>query len=168
MVDRVTNDAPARANFVSSSPEATREAGMRLGRACRGGELILLYGDLGAGKTCLVQGLARGLEVPEEYLVSSPTFTLHGEYPGWLVLNHLDLYRLDEPCALDSLGLEDMLDDPGAVTAVEWPELLADAGHGGRLEVRIAHAGERERELGLTAYGAGHKATLARWLDLSR
>lgn len=168
MVDRIANDEPARADIRSPSPEATREAGTRLGRVCRGGELILLYGDLGAGKTCLVQGLARGLGVPENYLVSSPTFTLHGEYPGRLILNHLDLYRLDEPCALDSLGLEDMLDDPGAVTAVEWPELLADASRGGRLEVRITHVGERERELGLTAHGAGHKATLARWLDLSR
>ncbi len=145
--------------FSSSSPEATRAFAKRLGALCRGGEAILLTGDLGAGKTCFVQGLAAGLEVPETMRVTSPTFTLHAEYPGRLVLNHLDLYRLDDPVSAENLGVGDMLADRAAVTAIEWPEMLAGGpcGTGAeRLEIRFENTGESTRLLRLAAFGPAH------------
>lgn len=146
------------------APDATRAVGACLGRACAGGEIILLMGDLGAGKTCFVQGLASGLGV--ETWVTSPTFTIHGEYPGTkLVLNHLDLYRLDDPVSQEGLGLDDMLGEPGTVAAVEWPEMLAGGVDGGRLEVRLTDAGDGKRELAFRAYGAKHVDLLAKAVE---
>ncbi len=141
------------------APEETREVGRAIGVACRGGEVLFLRGDLGSGKTCLVQGLAAGLGVGTR--VTSPTFTLHGEYPGRLVLNHLDLYRLDEGADLSGLGIMEMLAEAGTVTAVEWPELLAGY-HGPRLEVSLTDCGAGERELVFTAYGTMHAHLLER------
>lgn len=126
---------------------------------------MLLIGDLGSGKTCFTQGLAAGLGVPPDMRVTSPTFTLHAEYCGRLVLNHLDLYRLDEPCQLDGLGIEDMLGDRTAVTAVEWPEMLAGGVGRERLEIRIADAGDGRREFSLAAFGRRHAGLLRDWLE---
>lgn len=146
---------------VTASPEETRELARRLGAACAGGEVLLLYGDLGAGKTCFVQGLAAGLEVPPALRVTSPTFTLHAEYPGRLVLNHLDLYRLDDPVSAERLGVGDMLSDATAVTAIEWPEMLADGVGRRRLEIRIEEAGEGRRRFSIVAFDAGHARLIA-------
>ncbi len=154
----------ATREFSSSSPEDTRALAERLGALCRGGETILLFGDLGAGKTCFVQGLAAGLLVPESLRVTSPTFTLHAEYPGRLVLNHLDLYRLDDPASAENIGVGDMLADRAAVTAIEWPEMLADGVGPERLEIRLQipreNAGERERLLRAAAFGRSHARLL--------
>lgn len=147
--------------FQTASPEETRELARRLGTACGGGEVILLHGDLGAGKTCFVQGLAIGLDVPPELRVTSPTFTIHAEYPGRLVLNHLDLYRLDDPVSAERLGVGDMLADAAAVTAIEWPEMLADGVGKRRLEIRIEDAGEGKRRFRMIAFDAGHARLLA-------
>ena len=150
----VENNAPAmRMSLTSSSPEETRRIAAALGAKCHGGEIFLLYGDLGAGKTCFVQGLAEGLEVKPELRVTSPTFTIHAEYPGRLVLNHLDLYRLEEAVMLDGLGIEDMLADTAAVTAAEWPEMLEPMVGMARMDVRIDDAGEGRRTIELSAYG---------------
>lgn len=147
--------------LVSSSPEETRQIATSLGALCGGGETFLLFGDLGAGKTCFVQGLAAGLEVDPGIRVTSPTFTIHAEYPGHLVLNHLDLYRLDEPASLEGLGIGDMLADSGAVTAVEWPEMLSDGVGGERLEIRITDIGEGRRQMELAAFGKRHARLLS-------
>lgn len=129
----------------------TQELARQIGQLCRGGELILLLGDLGAGKTCFTQGLALGLGIPATTHVTSPTFTLHGEYEGRLILNHLDLYRLENSLALEGLGLEDMLLDKGAVTVVEWPA-IAEAFFGARrLDVHLQSLGQTERSITLTA-----------------
>jgi ATPase, YjeE family len=152
------------ASFATDSPEATRDAACSLGTLCRGGEVLLLIGDLGSGKTCFTQGLARGLDVPADIRVTSPTFTLHAEYPGRLVLNHLDLYRLDEPCQMEGLGVEDMLGDRDAVAAVEWPEMLADGVGRERLEIRIADTGDNRRSFALTAHGPRHVELLENWV----
>lgn len=102
---------------LSRSEEETVAAGRELGRGLRGGEVVLLCGDLGAGKTAFVRGLAGGLGIdPAD--VSSPTFTLVQEYRGRLRLQHADLYRLNA-MEVDDLGLEDLL-EPGSVLAVEW------------------------------------------------
>ena len=85
---------------------------------------IALTGDLGSGKTAFVQGLAQGLEVPPDYYITSPTFTLVNEYPGRLRLFHIDLYRLDHGDDLEDIGLYDILEGQGVV-AIEWAEKLS-------------------------------------------
>jgi tRNA threonylcarbamoyladenosine biosynthesis protein TsaE len=114
-------DAPAAVatRLISDSPEATRTLGARLGRQARAGDVFALYGDLGAGKTCLIQGLAAGLGVVEP--VTSPTFILIAEYAGRLPLYHVDLYRTESLAEIQALGLDELLDGEG-VTVVEWAE----------------------------------------------
>jgi tRNA threonylcarbamoyladenosine biosynthesis protein TsaE len=104
----------------TSSESETEAAGESLGRELRPGNVVLLYGDLGAGKTAFVRGMARGIGAnPDD--VSSPTFTLVQEYPGpAATLYHVDLYRLEGP-EIDDLGLEDLVSGDGIV-AIEWAE----------------------------------------------
>lgn len=130
---------------VTTHSEAeTTHVGRELAKHLETGSVLLLVGDLGAGKTALVRGLAEGLGVaPEE--VSSPTFTLMQEYRGGRVpLIHVDLYRLNDAREIDDLGLEELGLD--SVLAIEWAEKLprpiADA-----IEVRIDHGGGDERRL---------------------
>ena len=111
--------------WTSRSPEETFEAGRRVGERLRGGEILLLSGTLGAGKTVFTKGLAAGLGLdPAE--VSSPSFTLvnrHAE--GRLVLHHLDLYRLAEgPSAAHAVELDELLSDERAVIVIEWAERM--------------------------------------------
>jgi tRNA threonylcarbamoyladenosine biosynthesis protein TsaE len=104
----------------TQSEEETAAAGRQLGASLQPGSVVLLFGDLGAGKTAFVKGLAEGLGgSPEE--VSSPTFTLVQEYRGGRVpLFHVDLYRLDNPREIDDLGLDEIADE--GVLAIEWAE----------------------------------------------
>ncbi len=108
--------------------QETIDIGRRLGRAVSGEFSIALTGDLGTGKTTLIQGMARGMGVDEAYYITSPTFTIINEYPaGDLRLCHLDLYRLADPEELDYIGFNDLL-TPATVLAVEWPGLLRESG----------------------------------------
>jgi tRNA threonylcarbamoyladenosine biosynthesis protein TsaE len=127
---------------ITHSEDETAAAGRDLAPTLSAGSVVLLRGDLGAGKTAFVRGLAEGLGVsPAE--VSSPTFTLMQEYRGGRVpLVHVDLYRLDDPREIDDLGLEEV--GLACVLAVEWaekwPRAPVDAAR-----VTIAHAGDTER-----------------------
>lgn len=105
---------------ISHSPEETRSLGRRLGRLLGPGTVLALHGELGAGKTCFVRGIAHGLGVEESHVVS-PTFVLVREYRGRLPLYHIDLYRLAPGREVESLGLEEYLEGEG-VSAVEWAE----------------------------------------------
>lgn len=110
--------------FISHSPADTERFGCEWGRQARHGLVIALSGDLGAGKTQLVRGLARGLGATAR--VHSPTFTLVNEYPGGrLKLFHLDLYRLETPEQIHGAGLEEFL-QPDGVAVIEWAERLSD------------------------------------------
>lgn len=150
-------DAPIlQMTITTDSPAQTQSVAEFLGRLCAGGEIILLNGDLGSGKTCFVQGLARGLDVDAATRVTSPTFTIHAEYPGRLVLNHLDLYRLDDPISQAGLGIDDLIGQPGTVAAIEWPEMLADPVAGDRLEIRMDDIGDGRRRLEFAAFGPLH------------
>ena len=130
--------------ITTHSEAETTAAGRQLASTLGAGAVVLLVGDLGAGKTALVRGLAEGLGVPPEE-VSSPTFTLMQEYRGGRVpLIHVDLYRLDDAREIDDLGLEELGTD--GVLAIEWAEKLprpmADA-----IEVRIEHGDGDVRRL---------------------
>jgi tRNA threonylcarbamoyladenosine biosynthesis protein TsaE len=121
----------------------TEALGALLGRGLAPGDVVLLYGDLGAGKTAFVRGLAAGLGAdPDD--VSSPTFTLMQEYQGRLLLRHLDLYRIGSAAEVADLGLDEAVS--GAVLAVEWPERL---GHPwpGAWRVDLTVVGEDTRDI---------------------
>jgi tRNA threonylcarbamoyladenosine biosynthesis protein TsaE len=135
-------------SLVTHSEQETADAARTLAGTLRSGEVILLSGNLGAGKTAFVRGLAAGLEIdPED--VSSPTFTLVHEYRGGrLTLYHADLYRLDK-VATEDLGLEEMGVSDG-VLAIEWPDRLAHSLPGAR-EVRIEIVDENTRRISWTA-----------------
>lgn len=133
------NDAQT---IVTWSEEATSAAGERFAARVRPGDVVLLHGDLGAGKTAFVRGLARGLGAsPDD--VSSPTFTLVQEYRGRLTLYHVDLYRL-KPIEVADLGLDELTE--GAVVAIEWAERWFDAPPGAWV-VQILSEGENQRRI---------------------
>jgi len=122
MTSTVRNSSTAMATYISHSPAETEALGERWGRAAHSGLVLALSGDLGAGKTQLVKGLARGLGVTVR--VHSPTFTLVNEYGGGrLRLFHLDLYRLETPAQIQSAGVEEFL-QPDGVAVIEWAERL--------------------------------------------
>jgi tRNA threonylcarbamoyladenosine biosynthesis protein TsaE len=130
--------------FVTSSEEETRALAARLARELPPGAIVLLSGDLGAGKTAFTRGLAEGLGIDAE-LVSSPTFTIVHEYPGGrLPLLHVDLYRLNG-VDFDDIGLDADVASRG-VTAVEWPERLTRP-IAGAVTVQISDAGDDTREI---------------------
>jgi tRNA threonylcarbamoyladenosine biosynthesis protein TsaE len=114
------------ATFISHSPAETESLGEKFGRAAESGLVIALSGELGAGKTQFVKGLARGLEISAR--VHSPTFTLVNEYGGGrLKLFHMDLYRLETREQILSAGVEEFL-QPNGVSVIEWAERIADCG----------------------------------------
>jgi tRNA threonylcarbamoyladenosine biosynthesis protein TsaE len=134
-------------SLLTASETETEELGAELGARLRGGEVVLLSGELGAGKTVFVRGLARGVGAdPDE--VASPTFVLLTSYPGRLTLHHADLYRLEGAGDADELGLEE-LPGPQGVLAVEWAERLGQAPWQSRVRVVLEHAGGDRRRVSL-------------------
>ena len=106
--------------FISNSVAETESYAEQLASSFNGGEVLLLHGDLGAGKTHFVKGLARGLNVDD--VVTSPTFALHNSYDGRLTLNHFDFYRIEDSEEVAILGLDEFFYDLHAVSAIEWSE----------------------------------------------
>jgi len=148
--------------FVCPDPPATRRLGSQLGAVLSGGDVVSLSGSLGAGKTCFVQGVAEGLAVPASVPVTSPTFTLVGEYPGRLVLRHADFYRVESLSRLSDAGFEDLLDERGALL-VEWGERWPDALPDDRIRLHIRRIdGGEQRRIELVASGVRSAACLTR------
>ncbi len=119
----------------TTSVAATRALAAALAELARPGDLILLAGDLGAGKTAFTQGFGAALGVTER--ITSPTFTLVNNYAGRLELNHLDVYRLDTLAEVLDLGVPEMLDD-GGVTVIEWGDAVAPVLPADYLEIRLS------------------------------
>lgn len=140
---------------VSGSEEATRALGVALAREVRAGDIVALHGELGAGKTRFVAGIAEGLGI-DRSVVNSPTYVLVNEYPaggdavarGIEALVHIDAYRLEVPTDLESLGLDERL-VASSVTVIEWPERLGGAMPDPTHRVSIAITGEGERRVSI-------------------
>ncbi len=139
-------------SVVSRSARQTRAWGKRLGKLLQGGEIIGLVGELGAGKTCFVRGVAEGLDVDREEWIRSPTFTLINEYPGRLPVFHIDLYRIESRNELEGLNLREYLYSDG-VSLIEWFEHLPADEVDEYLELAIGHVENTKRELKFTAHG---------------
>jgi len=137
--------------FVCPDPDATTALGLGLAGAARAGDVICLWGDLGAGKTHLAKAIGAGLGVTDT--ITSPSFILMAEYAGRLPLFHIDLYRLD-PGGIDLVALREYLYGPG-VTAIEWCDRLPAGALDAYLAVRIEYAEPGRR---LTFEGLGQRA----------
>ena len=139
---------------VCADPDATSALGRRLGTVAESGDLICLWGDLGAGKTHLAKAIGVGLGVTAT--ITSPSFVLMAEYDGRLPLFHIDLYRLAD--AVDALG-GGLIDDrqSAGLTLVEWPERLSDALPDDRLDVVIVGSGDEPRTIHVRAIGGRYR-----------
>jgi tRNA threonylcarbamoyladenosine biosynthesis protein TsaE len=136
--------------IATHSAQETGELGEVLGALALPGDLFLLSGELGAGKTCLVQGIARGIGV--QTVVRSPTFVFATEHMGRLPLYHVDLYRVDDPREADGLGLDDYIEGDG-VCAVEWAERASHLFPADHLLIEMTHVETDDRSLRLTPSG---------------
>ena len=146
----------------SSNEERTLELGAVVGRRLVPGDVVALWGDLGAGKSVFARGIARGLGVPPAVHVTSPTFTLMNEYFGRLHFYHMDLYRLDDPEELETLPWREALFGNGAA-AVEWPERLGENLPENRWDIRLEPVSEETRRIVVIAHGNENAARLDAW-----
>jgi tRNA threonylcarbamoyladenosine biosynthesis protein TsaE len=134
----------ALTSLTATTPEQTAAAGEALGRTLCAGDVVALYGELGAGKTCFVQGLVRGLDV--RTLATSPTFVLVNEYRGRLSVHHVDAYRTSSLTELMDLGLLDLFGGDG-VTLLEWADRAEPLVPARAVRVRIEGLGDEPREV---------------------
>ena len=151
--------APPPVEIQSACAEDTHELGRILGEHARPGDIFLLTGDLGAGKTTLTQGILWGMG-SDDY-VRSPTFVLATEYDASIPLHHVDLYRIDGVEEMDELGLDELMEN-GGVVVVEWAEKAAELFPAGTLQVNIERQGGDSRRLTLSSTSAEYE----RFLDL--
>ena len=139
-------------HITTHTSDETQKLGKTIGKWIEHPLVIGLSGDLGSGKTAFVQGLAEGLEVPDEYYITSPTFTLINEYPGRFPLFHIDLYRLDGISDLEDIGLDELLYGQ-AVIAIEWAEKISDDLPAEHLTMTFKITDDDYRRISLIAYG---------------
>jgi tRNA threonylcarbamoyladenosine biosynthesis protein TsaE len=143
--------------YITSSPEETVDLGRRLASELVPPRLVLLRGDLGAGKTTLVKGIAEAFQAAAQDDVTSPTFTLIHEYRGpSATVFHIDLYRIDTRRELETLGLEDLYGDRNLLL-IEWGEKFPQLMHGTDVEIAIESLGEDQRRIRVTSGGGMSK-----------
>lgn len=170
MTNKIVNKTKTRRNphpedakrtvpiWISRSPEETRAFGEAVGRRLTGGEWIALEGNLGAGKTHFIQGLARGLGVTDP-TVTSPTFVFVHEFRGRHPLAHVDLFRIEQESDLFDLGLLEYLDSSWVV-AIEWADKAGQALPADRLTIRLVEQDETRRRIEFEATGERYQALL--------
>lgn len=151
----------------TSSPEETGILGEKLGSILRAGDMLCLYGGLGAGKTCFAQGIARGLGI--EDTVTSPTFTLINEYYGRLPFYHMDVYRLGSVMEMDDLGYEEYFYS-GGVILIEWSEKINELLPEERLDITINRCPEEEgcRQITISPRGERYRLLIEELMTFVR
>ena len=137
--------------ITTRSVDETQKLGEIIGTAVTGGTVLALTGDLGSGKTAFVQGLARGLEVPDDYYITSPSYTLINEYPGRYPLFHVDLYRISDPMEMEDIGLYEILRNSGIV-AIEWADRMEQEPLSDSINIHFELTGDKSRKICITAY----------------
>lgn len=137
----------------TKSPGETRKVGRIIGKLLEKGDIITLYGDLGSGKTCLIQGIASGAGVKEKY-ITSPTFIVINEYMGRIPFYHIDLYRIGSS-EIEELGLREYISADGAA-AIEWAERAEDELPEERLSIYLRISGKRSRKIWFEGKGERH------------
>ena len=125
--------------FKTESPEETQALGEKLGKTLKQGDVIALVGDLGTGKTCLTQGIARGVGIAPDEVVNSPSYILINEYNGTMPIYHIDLYRLENSEQIAELGLSEYIEGDG-ICIIEWAERIADTLPDTCIEIHITLA----------------------------
>lgn len=143
--------------LITTSPEKTQDIGFNLGLNASPGDIYYLIGHLGSGKTCLTQGIARGLDIKN--IITSPTFVLIKEYYGRIPLYHIDLYRLEREEDILLLGLEQYFESNG-LCVIEWAEKLVNIFDYDHLEIELSYISENERGLNFTAFSKHYENIL--------
>jgi tRNA threonylcarbamoyladenosine biosynthesis protein TsaE len=138
--------------ITSGSVENTKTLGEKIGSLVNNRMVFALVGEFGSGKTSFVQGLAKGLDVPDSIYITSPSFTLINEYPGRFRLFHIDLYRIEALNDLEDIGLYDILEED-SVIAIEWADKLSKAALFDHVSTQFEIFDENSRKIYLTAYG---------------
>ena len=133
-------------NFRTHAPEETQAVGKQIGEALKPGDVVALVGDLGAGKTCLAQGIARGIGIAAHEVVNSPSYTLVNEYNGNIPIFHIDLYRLKHQNEILDLGLEEYLEGDG-ICIVEWANRISELLPKRHIHITIAWVDESTRTI---------------------
>ena len=143
-------------SLTARTPDDTRRIGRALGEHVQTGDLLLLIGELGAGKTTLTQGIAQGIGSPDP--ARSPTFVLVAQYNGRVTVHHADLYRVDNPLEALELGFDEFLEN--GVCVIEWAEKAPEAFPQDRMEIYITSTGDDVRHIALNAHGLRYEALL--------
>jgi len=150
MATSISKKRSFQTHFVSQSPQETVSWGEALGKRLKPSQVVALIGELGAGKTCLIKGIAKGLKVHSKDEVHSPSFTLINEYSGKVPIYHMDLYRLDSEDEFCELGYEDYFYGDG-VTLVEWAERIKSLLPKGTIKIKLKVKGMQKREIRCTS-----------------
>ena len=132
-------------NWTTESPMETQAFGEKIGKTLKRGDVIALIGDLGTGKTCLTQGIARGVGIASDEVVNSPSYILINEYNARIPIYHIDLYRLEENAEIAELGLSEYIEGDG-ICIIEWAERIADALPDTAIKIRITLAEASDNE----------------------
>ena len=124
--------------FTTHSPKETQELGFRIGKLLKESNIVALIGDLGTGKTCLTQGIARGVGIDANQVVNSPSYILINEYTGSCPIYHIDLYRIRDSVELEDLGLEEYIYGCG-ICVIEWADRLLESLPESYLKILLSH-----------------------------
>jgi tRNA threonylcarbamoyladenosine biosynthesis protein TsaE len=159
MAERVSS---AESQITTRCVGETRKLGEIIGAVVMAGTVLALYGDLGSGKTSFVQGLGRGLGVPDDYYITSPSYTLINEYPGRFLLFHIDLYRIANPVDIEDIGLYEIIEEDGVV-AIEWAERMGKGLPPNHVKLQFEIIDDKTRKISIIPQGFKAIEDFRRW-----
>jgi tRNA threonylcarbamoyladenosine biosynthesis protein TsaE len=146
---------PKKLVLLSQSPGETKNIGSKLGALLKAGDVVLLNGELGAGKTTIAKAIAKGLGIKTDHYVVSPSYAIINEYNAKIKIYHFDLYRIDHQDEFFELGADEYFQGDG-VCLVEWGDKFTDAMPKERLEVLLEHVSATQRRITIKAFGKGY------------